>query len=381
MKKKIILITPFLQPYRITFYQKLSEANEVYDLYVFHGVKKIEDGRPGHKGETAFKEQGFTEYKKLIGPYEFVYNKGMFAAVKEINPDLVIMQTIAANLSLRKIISWAKRNNRKVIQWVCGWEPERVRGFFIKFKNIFVKTFLRKTDYFLTYSTKAGTYIKSFDIDQAIVETCYNGIEIDYMVENKKEILKDSLKVRKELDLENKLTFIYVGGFHKEKRIDLLVHAFERLREKHEHLKLLLIGDGPTRPEIESLIKEYNDDNILYLGRIIDGVDSYFAASDCLVLPGVGGLALNQAMFWEKPCIVSEADGTEDDIVIDGFSGYRFIKGDLDSLTDAMERRILEKNEVIAEMGINARVLIEEKNNVNNMVRIFMENINKQLGI
>jgi len=287
------------------------------------------------------------------------------------------MQTIAANLSLRSIISWAKRNDKKAIQWVCGWEPERVKGLFIKFKNIFVKTFLDKTDYFLTYSTKASKYIQSFGINESIVETCYNGIEIDDMVKNEKEILAESLEIKKKLDLNGYVTFAYVGGFHKEKRIDLLIDAFVELRKKHDKIKLLLIGDGPTRPEIEEQIKSYSETNINYLGRIIDGVDAYFAASDCNVLPGVGGLSLNQAMYWKKLCVVSEADGTEDDIVIDGFSGYRFTKGDLNSLISAMERRINEAPEKLDEMSENARNLIVEKSNINNMVRLFAEGINK----
>jgi hypothetical protein len=82
-------------------------------------------------------------------------------------------------------------------------------------------------------------------------------------------------------------------------------------------------------------------------------------------------------MYWKKLCVVSEADGTEDDIVIDGFSGYRFTKGDLNSLISAMERRINEVPEKLAEMSENARNLIVGKSNINNMVRLFAEGINK----
>ena len=377
--KKIVLITPFLQPYRLTFYEKLANDSS-YEFTVFHGVKTIEDGRPGHTGKANFREQGFKEYKRLIGPYEFVYNKGMYAAIKEIDPDVIIMQTIAANLSLRRISKWAKKNDKKVIQWVCGWEPERVKGLFRRFKNLFVKPFLNKADFFLTYSTKASDYIKSFNIEDEIVETSYNGIEIDHMVDNESGILKEAGDIRKEYGLNGYTTFLYVGGFHKEKRLDLLVEAFSKLSEKYDYIKLLLIGDGPVRSEIEELIKNMGTDNIDYLGRIIEGVDGYFAASDCLVLPGVGGLALNQAMFWGKPCIVSEADGTEDDLVIEGYSGYRFNKDDLQSLTDAMERRINESDEQLSLLSRHASELIKNKSNVNNMVHVFSKHIDQMIS-
>ncbi len=124
-----------------------------------------------------------------------------------------------------------------------------------------------------------------------------------------------------------------------------------------------------------------NDPNILFLGRIIDGVDPYFAACDCFVLPGTGGLALNQAMFWGKTCIVAKADGTEDDLVIEKVSGYRFDADDAGSLAAAMERRINESPENIRTFSENARQIIRDKSNVNNMVKIFSETISTQLSL
>jgi glycosyltransferase involved in cell wall biosynthesis len=287
------------------------------------------------------------------------------------------MQAIAGNLTLRRILSWARRKNIKIIIWVCGWEPDRVKGLFLKLKNLFVSSFLKKSDYFLTYSTKASRYVKTMGINESIIETCYNGIEIDDMVMNVNEILGKSLGIRKELFLVGFVTFLYVGGFHKEKRLDLLIEAFSELRKKYGNLKLLIIGDGPLRGEVEGLLKKQSDPNMRYLGRIIDEVDAYFAAADCLVLPGVGGLALNQAMFWKKLCIVSEADGTEDDLVIEGYSGYRFTKGDLGSFITCIERRINENPDKLVEMSENAHRLIVEKSNVSNMVKCFSNAMDK----
>jgi glycosyltransferase involved in cell wall biosynthesis len=121
------------------------------------------------------------------------------------------------------------------------------------------------------------------------------------------------------------------------------------------------------------MIKELGDPNVIYLGRIIDGVDPYFAAADCFVLPGIGGLALNQAMFWRKTCIVSEADGTENDLVIESETGFRFEKDNLQSLTNAMERRFKSSPSEIEEMSAKSREFIETKSNVNSMVQVFSE--------
>ena len=64
--KKIALITPMLQPYRISFYDKLSNMGEGYQWKIFHGVPQHEDGRPNYKEDTNFDEEGFIENKVAI---------------------------------------------------------------------------------------------------------------------------------------------------------------------------------------------------------------------------------------------------------------------------------------------------------------------------
>lgn len=374
---KIVLITPILQHYRLTFYEKLSKHSEDYDLNVFFGYKMKEDGRPSYEGETKFKSTGFREHKYRILPFDIVYNWGMFSAIKKLDPDIVIMQGIAGDLTNRRIIAWAKRKKKKIIIWACGWEPGRAKSLLLKFKNALVSTFFKKAHYFLTYSTHASNYVHDMGISESIIDTCYNGIEIDEMVQNSELTLQRAGELRKELGLEGNITFLYVGGLIREKEPGLLVDAFENLRRKYDNIKLLIIGDGPLRPDLEAQMKKYDDQNIKYLGRIIRDVDAYFAASDCFVLPGIGGLALNQAMFWGKTCIVSKADGTEDDLVIEGLSGYRFKEHDLESLVSAMEKRILEKPDRLKEMGETSRRIITEKSNVNNMVDHFTKAIDK----
>jgi len=378
--KRIALITPMLQPYRISFYEKLSKADPSLQWQIYHGVARAEDGRPGFRGSTPFEESGFDEKKYRIGPFTIVHNKGLFTAVRAFDPDLVILQGITGDISNRRTINWARRANKKVIVWTCGWEPGLSKGILRKLKNGLVSTFFRKGDVHLTYSTTANKYVESMGVAPERIATCYNGIEIDHLLEREAEVREASVRIREQFDLDGNTTFLYVGGLIPEKRMDLLLEAFSTLRESHNEIKLLIIGDGPEKESLQRRLEALNDDHIRYLGRIIDGVDPYFAASDCLVLPGVGGLALNQAMFWGKPCIVSEADGTENDLVIDGETGYRFIKGDLESLRDAMERKISADEAANRTMSEKAREIILTKSNVNSMVEVFMRTVRELLN-
>lgn len=373
--KKIAIITPMLQPYRISFYEKLAFYDPEFQWEVYHGVSANEDGRPNFKGETKFIEKGFREHKFNIGPFRILYNKGMFSELRRYNPDIIILQGIAGDLTNRRIISWAKRKKKKTILWTCGWESGLAKGVLLKFKRFLISVFFEKANLHLTYSSKANLYTQAMGIKPEIIRTCYNGIEIDDLLSKEAEVLQKSKDIISKYELKNHITFLYVGGLIPEKRIDLLLNAFSALRQKHDKIKLLIIGDGPLKNQVSKMVSELDDKNIYYLGRIIDGVDPYFAASDCLVLPGAGGLALNQAMFWRKTCIVSEADGTEDDLVIEMETGFRFEKNNLESLKDAMERRICTSPDLVDKMSQSARNIIDTKSNVNNMVEVFMSGV------
>jgi len=155
------------------------------------------------------------------------------------------------------------------------------------------------------------------------------------------------------------------------------LEAFAHVNRKVDRTYLWLVGDGPDLSFFKTKAEDLNLCNIRFWGRIIDDVDKFFAAADIFVLPGIGGLALNQAMFWKTLCICSEADGTEDDLIIDGITGYRFMKGDVQSLTSTMFKALYEKGtEAGQKMAENSREIIMTRSNVDVMVETFGRNIN-----
>lgn len=374
---KIAIFTSRLLHYRLSFYEKLSTYKNDYQLTVYYGYTEREDGKAGYKGEINFNSRGFKESKFRILPFDVRSYPGMYSEIKKADPDILIILAQTGNLTYRKIISWAKRERKKIIIWTSGWDPGRAKGIMLAIKNTLVSSFFIKADYFLTYSTFASRYVESMGIDKSKIEICYNGIETDELVHNSLQIITKSKELIKKYDLASHFTFLYVGGLIPEKKINLLIEAFIVMHKKYEKIKLIIIGDGPQKEIVEDKLRTYRDPNILFLGRIIESVDSFFVASDCLVLPGAGGLALNQAMFWRKPCIVSKADGTEDDLVIEDITGYRFEENDLESLVSAMDRRINECQEKVNVMSENSYQIIQNKSNVNNMVHVFSNAIDK----
>ncbi|MFX7690329.1 glycosyltransferase family 4 protein, partial [Acinetobacter baumannii] len=75
-------------------------------------------------------------------------------------------------------------------------------------------------------------------------------------------------------------------------------------------------------------------DDVVFTGAIVEGVGPYFDAAEVYLLPGTGGLGINEAMAHSLPIISGFADGSADDLVVDGENGYRLREGTPAELAD-----------------------------------------------
>ena len=80
----------------------------------------------------------------------------------------------------------------------------------------------------------------------------------------------------------------------------------------------------------------------------------YFDAAEVYVLPRTGGLGINEAMAHSLQIISGYADGSADDLVVDGENGYRLNEHTIAELQDRIQR-ILDNPAMAARMGEKSR--------------------------
>jgi len=117
------------------------------------------------------------------------------------------------------------------------------------------------------------------------------------------------------------------------KRFDLAVNACKELGKK-----LVIIGDGPERENLEKIAK--NDSNIVFLGRQPDEVvKKYMQECKALLFPGEEdfGIVPVETQACGRPVIAFEKGGALD-TVIDGKTGLFFKEQTVESLKDAIIR-------------------------------------------
>lgn len=123
-------------------------------------------------------------------------------------------------------------------------------------------------------------------------------------------------RVRRDLDIEDKLVVGHIGRFNGQKNQLYLIEVFEQLTKVCDDAVLLLVGTGPDFNEIKEII-----DNSLYRDRIIlYGVTketrAMYSAMDVFLLPSkYEGLpvVLLEAQITGLPCIVSDKVSKEVD--------------------------------------------------------------------
>ncbi len=128
---------------------------------------------------------------------------------------------------------------------------------------------------------------------------------------------------------------IHTSNFRKVKRVEDVVRVFGKVREKL-NVKLLLVGDGPERQNIEQLCRDLDlCDGISFLGKQ-DAVEEVLSIGDLFLMPSETesfGLAALEAMACEVPVVASNAGGIPE-LIINDKTGYMCEVGDVDGMAE-----------------------------------------------
>ena len=127
-------------------------------------------------------------------------------------------------------------------------------------------------------------------------------------------------------------------------------------------LKLLIVGDGPERANLERLAGKNFANQIVFKGQLVDGVSEIFLSADIFVLPGLGGLAVSDSLLHGLPVIASIGDGCEVDLLSEGAG---IIDEDLNAETLAGHlNKLMHNRGDLEKMQERAHWTIEHKYNI-----------------
>ena len=173
---------------------------------------------------------------------------------------------------------------------------------------------------------------------------------------------------------EDDVLFVCVARFARQKNHALLVKAFAQVCARHPNPRLLLVGDGVLRNDLETQVNGLGlASRVRFLGLRAD-IPEVLAACDVFVLSSEfegNPLSVLEAMAAGLPTI-STAVGGVPSLLENGTSGILVHSGDAEGFSKAMESLLLNRG-LRQSMGVAAARSARERFDVANMVRAYEE--------
>lgn len=149
---------------------------------------------------------------------------------------------------------------------------------------------------------------------------------------------------------------ISVGRLGEEKNWPTLLKAAQKAHQKHPDLRVVIIGDGQDKDELQNLVAELGiTERVEFTGQLpFTEVAAYLKAADIFGFASVTetqGLVTMEALAAGLPVTAVDASGTRD-IVEDGEQGY-LVRNDADALSDSLIR-LLDSPETRHRFSANA---------------------------
>jgi glycosyltransferase involved in cell wall biosynthesis len=157
--------------------------------------------------------------------------------------------------------------------------------------------------------------------------------------------------------------FVVTGSrFVREKGFDLMLRAFAKLpQDERARVRALVVGKGPTRPELDALVRELGLEAQVQIRDWMEFDDfcEALAAADVAIHPArfdpYGGISLT-AVGLGVPVIGSRRAGSAVDLVRDGQSGFLYEPEDVDALAGHV-RTALREPETLQRMRVEAEAV------------------------
>lgn len=247
--------------------------------------------------------------------------KELWSVLSKIKPDVIHTHLHAAIYALPWFVFHRKNARIHTVHSIATMEIEKphriIQRIAYKFANVVPVA--------ISHTVRDGI-MKEYSLNEAKVPVIYNGIDIKKfppIVSNKNS---------------NKFTIINVASFSKWKNQKLLIAAFRIALKERQDLRLIFVGDGTERANVELQAKDYKiDDKIEFVG-ITSNVSEWLSKANVFILCSTFEgfpLSIIEAMSAGLPVISTDVGGVAD-VVKENINGFLVPSNDEIELSKAI---------------------------------------------
>jgi glycosyltransferase involved in cell wall biosynthesis len=302
----------------------------------------------------------FNDENRLVRRSE---RKSVHRLLERLSPDIVHVQTEFTLASMA--VSWArKRNVPLVVSAHTNWAdlihiylPMIPYGIAQQLCHWKMFLAFRRADAIVVPTALMDTLISSYWIRKP-VRIIPTGIRDDHFLFRPDELepMQQSI-LESHPQLRGSRFILYVGRLGTEKDIPFLFEVLARLLPRRPDLKLVVVGEGPARREIEAKVSSMGlEPNVVMVGFIPhDRLKAYYGLAEAFVFASKvesQGLVVLEAMQCGLPVVAIGKMGTRE--VMGGSNGGFMVDDDLDEFTAAVAS-LLDDADLRERMRVEAK--------------------------
>lgn len=276
-----------------------------------HVITALDEGLPKESMEEGFHvHRIFWRKIRFVGVISFWAK--VFLILRKVNPDIIHAQSIG--ICIPAFI--AKKLLRKpYVVWGRGSDVY-LPGKFIKSIS---KLVLKNANMVIALTDDMKREMQK--ICSRDVSVIPNGIDSERFENLSRESIRKKLKIE-----DNEKIITFVGTLRPVKGLKYLIKAMKFMIEENKNVKLMLVGDGEEREELESLVEDFGlKERVEFIGRVQnEEIPQYLVTSDVFVLPSLSEgfpVTILEAMASELPIVATKVGGLPE-IIKDGENGF-----------------------------------------------------------
>jgi glycosyltransferase involved in cell wall biosynthesis len=330
---------------------------------------------------NGFKKRGNDVYLLLIND-EIDYSEEILDGVKIVNlgskrvlfsffgirrflneerPDIVFSTIAHLNVYVLLIKAMLPKNRLKYVIRESNTLSEVLKihnSIKNKLLHLMIKIQYPKADLIIAPSRGvADDLINNYNINKDLINVIYNPIDYKTLLKSAEEPF-----VNIDLDIGQTKTIIGIGSLSKQKDFSTLIKAFYRV-EKSYDCKLIILGEGQERENLESLIKELDLQNRIFMPGFDKNPFKYLKNADIFILSSIyEGLpnVLIQALLLGVPCIATNCKSGPDEILKYGDYGQLVEPENPIQISDAIENIFSQRWSVNFDKKLHLKYDVDE---------------------
>ena len=234
-----------------------------------------------------------------------------------------------------------------------------------------IKFSLKNCNNAIAVSGDLGEKIRSLGIDQDKIVVLRNGVNINRFKPLRNNELRKYYKIK-----ENDILILFVGYLDTFKGIFELIDVFYKIKQEHNNIKLMIIGTGPKKHEIENKVLASDLKNsVIFTGNLKpDEMHRYYQAADIFTLPSYTEglpLAILEAMSCGIPVIASDIGGIPE-IIKNNENGFIIPPKNRKILKDRL-MILINNAELREKFGRNSIEIIKEEFSIDKKIDILIK--------